>query len=88
MEFPTFETNYFSNGSGFLSSDPTGQPTKCDIFTTRTSSATLNNALKRIYSNKSEMLLVLRHPEIPLHNNLSENGIRDYVKKRKISGST
>lgn len=59
-----------------------------DIFTTRTSSATLNNALKRIYSNKSEMLLVLRHPEIPLHNNLSENGIRDYVKKRKISGST
>ncbi|WP_368860921.1 transposase [Desulforhabdus sp. TSK] len=59
-----------------------------DIFTTRTSSATLNNALKRIYCNKSEMLLVLRYPEIPLHNNLSENGIRDYVKKRKISGST
>ncbi len=26
--------------------------------------------------------------EIPLHNNLSERDIRDYVKKRKISGST
>ena len=59
-----------------------------DIFTTRTSSASLNNALKRIYKNKSELLLVLRHPDIPLHNNLSENAIRDYVKKRKISGGT
>ena len=27
-------------------------------------------------------------PEVPLHNNLSEGHIRDYVKKRKISGST
>jgi hypothetical protein len=59
-----------------------------DIFTTRTSSASLNNALKRIHKNKSELLLVLRHPDIPLHNNLSENAIRDYVKKRKISGGT
>jgi hypothetical protein len=59
-----------------------------DIFTTRTSSASLNNALKRIYNNKSELLLVLSHPEIPLHNNLSENAIRDYVQRRKISGGT
>jgi hypothetical protein len=59
-----------------------------DIFTTRTSSPSLNNALKRIYRNKSELLLVLRHSEIPLHNNLSENAIRDYVKRRKISGGT
>ena len=59
-----------------------------DLFTTRTSSASLNNALKRIHKNKSELLLVLRHPHIPLHKNLSENGIRDCVKKRKISGGT
>jgi hypothetical protein len=58
------------------------------IFTTQTSSATLNQALKRLYNNKTELLLVLEHPEIPLHNNLAENGIREYVKKRKISGST
>jgi hypothetical protein len=31
---------------------------------------------------------VLDHPDIPLHNNLSERDIREYVKKRKISGST
>ena len=58
------------------------------IFTTKTSSATLNAALKRIYNNKSELLLVLDRPDIPLHNNGVENAIREYVKKRKISGST
>lgn len=59
-----------------------------DIFTQTTSSATLNAALKRIYTNKSELLLVLERPDIPLHNNGAENAIREYVKKRKISGST
>jgi len=34
------------------------------------------------------LLLVLERPEIPLHNNLSENDIREYVKRRKVSGST
>ena len=59
-----------------------------EIFGSKTSSASLNKALKRIYDNKSELLLVLRYPEIPLHNNLSENAIREYVKRRKISGGT
>jgi uncharacterized coiled-coil protein SlyX len=59
-----------------------------DIFTTKTCFATLNAALKRLHQNKSELLLVLDHPDIPLHNNLSETDIREYVKKRKISGST
>jgi len=58
------------------------------IFTTHTSSAMLNLALGRIYKNKSELLLVLERPDIPLHNNLSENSIREYVKRRKVSGST
>lgn len=58
------------------------------IFTRKTTSATLNAALKRIYNNKSELLLVLERPDIPLHNNSAENAIREYVKKRKISGST
>lgn len=43
---------------------------------------------KNIYKNKDELLLVLERPEIPLHNNLSENDIREYVKRRKVSGST
>ena len=58
------------------------------IFTRETCFASLNQALKRIHQNKSELLLVLERPEIPLHNNLSESDIREYVKRRKISGST
>jgi len=48
----------------------------------------LNQALKRLHKNKAELLRVLERPEIPLHNNTSERDIREYVKKRKISGST
>jgi hypothetical protein len=58
------------------------------IFTTRTCCETLNQALKRIHKNKPELLLVLERPDVPLHNNMSETDIREYVKKRKISGST
>lgn len=48
----------------------------------------LNQALQKLTSNKEELLLVLKRPEIPLHNNTSERDIREYVKRRKISGST
>lgn len=55
---------------------------------TKTNFQTLNQALKRLAQNKAELLLVLERPDIPLHNNLSERDIREYVIKRKISGST
>jgi hypothetical protein len=58
------------------------------IFKQKTCFHTLNLALKAVYKNKAELLLVLERPEIPLHNNLSENDIRDYVKRRKISANT
>jgi len=59
-----------------------------EIFKQKTGYASLDLSLRRIFNNKSELLLVLKRPDIPLHNNLSENDIREYVKKRKISGST
>ena len=37
---------------------------------------------------ENELLLALDRPELPLHNNLSETDIREYVKRRKISGGT
>ncbi|MBU1962851.1 MAG: transposase [Gammaproteobacteria bacterium] len=55
---------------------------------TKTDYATLNPILKRLRQNRHELPQVLDRPELPLHNNLSERDIRDYVKKRKISGST
>ena len=58
------------------------------IFTEKTCFVSLNLALKRLHLNKSELLLVLERPDIPLHNNPSENDIREYVMRRKRSGST
>jgi hypothetical protein len=58
------------------------------IFTQSTVYVTLNDTLKRLHQHKEELLLVLHRPDIPLHTNGSETDIRDFVKKRKISGGT
>jgi hypothetical protein len=58
------------------------------LFSRETGWPELNEVLRKIHGKKLELLLVLEHPEIPLHNNLSENDIRQYVKKRKISAGT
>lgn len=59
-----------------------------NIFQQKTSYETLNRCLERLAQLKDELLLVLRRPEVPLHTNGSESDIRDYVKKRKVSGGT
>ncbi|MBU1682706.1 transposase, partial [Patescibacteria group bacterium] len=59
-----------------------------EIFNGDTCFIMLNIVLKRLYKNKKELLLVLERPEVPLHNNASERDIREYVKRRKISGAT
>jgi hypothetical protein len=50
--------------------------------------ATLDRLLRRLYRNKAGLLRVLERPEIPLNTNASENDIRTFVTKRKISGGT
>lgn len=59
-----------------------------EIFSQHTGYATLDQLLKRLHKRKKELLLVLQYPAIPLHTNGSETDIRDYVKKRKVSGGT
>lgn len=54
----------------------------------QTSFTTVNGVLKQMRERKEELLRVLERPELPLHNNLSESHLREYVKKRKISGGT
>jgi len=54
----------------------------------RTGFATVDGVLREMAEHRAELLRVLERPEVPLHNNGSESAIRDYVKKRKISGST
>jgi hypothetical protein len=48
----------------------------------------LNEALGLLGAKREEFLAVLEHPQLPLHNNLSENDIREYARLRKISGGT
>ena len=48
----------------------------------------INGVLKEMREHKADLLCVLEHPAVPLHNNISETHVRDYVKKRKISGGT
>jgi len=58
------------------------------IFQRHTGFATLDRLLKRLHANKTELLMVLDRPEIPLHTNGSENDIRCQVTKRAVSGGT
>jgi hypothetical protein len=58
------------------------------IFQRHTGFVTLDRLLQRLHANKDELLMVLDHPEIPLHTNGSENDIRCQVTKRHVSGGT
>ena len=55
---------------------------------TETTCEPLDRVLRGLQRNRAELLRVLERPESPLHNNRSENDIRDMVKKRKISAGT
>jgi hypothetical protein len=54
----------------------------------RTGFPSVDAVLRGMAAKRADLIRVLERPEFPLHNNLSEGHIRDYVKKRKISGST
>jgi len=54
----------------------------------RTAYPNVNQVLKSMREMKADLLRVLEHPEIPLHNNAEESDIREFVKRRKISGGT
>jgi hypothetical protein len=58
------------------------------IFLRRTGFVTLDRLLKRLHANKAELLIVLSRPETPLHTNGSENDIRCYVTRRKVSAGS
>lgn len=58
------------------------------IFRQETPYILLTQSLRRLHKKKADLLKVLERPEIPLHTNGSETAIRDYVKKRKVSGGT
>jgi hypothetical protein len=54
----------------------------------RTGFPSVDGVLKGMREHRSALLRVLARPCVPLHTNLSERHLRDYVTKRKISGGT
>jgi len=55
------------------------------LFATKTSYRTLDERIALTRAKKANLLMVLEHPEIPLHNNSAELDARQRVRKRKIS---
>ena len=55
------------------------------LFGTKTGYHALDERLALTRDKKPELLLVLEHPELPLHNNPAELGARQRVRKRDVS---
>jgi hypothetical protein len=58
------------------------------LFMTETGYAELDEIIRRTYSKKDKLLLVLDHPNIPLDNNEAERALREFVVKRVVSHGT
>lgn len=58
------------------------------IFAPTTGYDELDKRIAQTATNKAKLLLVLEHPEIPLHNNPAELAVRELVIKRKVSIGT
>jgi prefoldin subunit 5 len=56
-----------------------------ELVSTKTNYHALNERIEKTMENKSELLLTLKYPEIPLHNNDAELGARIQVRKRDVS---
>ena len=59
-----------------------------ELFSTVTDYDALDKRIAKTKAKKHFLLMVLDHPEIPLHNNPAELGARRQVRKRKISLGT
>ena len=59
-----------------------------DIVSIRTGYGELDQLLDNTKKRKVGLLKVLKYPFVPLHNNMSEQDLRESVIKRKVSGGT
>ncbi len=55
------------------------------LFTTLTGYNALDERIAKTLGKKADLLLVLKHPELPLHNNSAELAARQRVRKRDVS---
>ncbi len=59
-----------------------------EIFATKSGYVELDERKRLTAAKMEELLLVLEHPELPLHNNPAELGARTMVQRRNISYGT
>ena len=55
------------------------------LFATKTGYADLDDRIAKTQAKKDALLMMLKHPEIPLHNNPAELAARRRVRKRDVS---
>jgi len=55
------------------------------LFSKVTGYAALDERIAKTKAKKETLLMVLKHPELPLHNNASELAVRRRVRKRDVS---
>jgi len=56
-----------------------------NLFTPNTGYEALDQRIAKTRAKKESLLLVLKYPELPLHNNAAELGVRQRVRKRDVS---
>ena len=82
--------DYYRDLLAYRDQPTTDEQTRLDarfdsLFGTVTGYQALDNRLALTRDKKPELLLVLKHPELPLHNNPAELGARQRVRKRDVS---
>ena len=55
------------------------------LFSVRTDDTSFDDRIAKMAAKKDELLTVLSHPEVPLHNNASELGARVSARRRDTS---
>lgn len=55
------------------------------LFSTHTGYDELDQRIAKTRAKKASLLLVLKYPELPLHNNAAELAVRQRVRKRDVS---
>ena len=55
------------------------------LFATVSGYDALDDRIQKTRAHKDELLMVLLHPEIPLHNNAAELAVRRQVRQRDVS---
>jgi hypothetical protein len=58
------------------------------LFSTKTGYDELDDRISKTLAKKDELLLVLRYPELPLHNNAAELAARSQARSRDVSLQT